>query len=61
MNVFWMILKYSVDESQKTHSFYIINTNRLMLFREIIAVYSKTHIKHLDLIQCLFDVKADGS
>jgi hypothetical protein len=45
MNIFRIILKYSVDAS---HRFYVMKTNRLKLFREVIAVYSETHIKHVD-------------
>jgi hypothetical protein len=40
----------SVYASQKTHCSFITKTNRLMLFREIIAVYCERHAKHINIL-----------
>jgi hypothetical protein len=36
--------------SQETHYISATETNRLMLFREIIAVYCEDHMEHTDTI-----------
>jgi hypothetical protein len=41
-----LIFKYSVSTSQQAHCVYIIKTIRLMLFRQIDAVYCDYHTKH---------------
>jgi hypothetical protein len=40
----------SVRTSQETHSVSIATTNRLMLFREIIAVYCENHTEHINTL-----------
>jgi hypothetical protein len=42
-----LTLKNSVPTSQKTDSVSITKTNMLMLFWEIIAVYSSSNTKHI--------------
>jgi hypothetical protein len=42
--------KNSVSTAQKTHSMAITETNRLMLFREIIAVYCENHTVHTNAL-----------
>jgi hypothetical protein len=43
-----MIFKNSVRTAKKTQVFTITKTNLLMLFKEIIAVYSENHTKHIN-------------
>jgi hypothetical protein len=38
----------SVRTSRKTHYVSATNPNRLMLFREIIAVYCENHMEHIN-------------
>jgi len=42
----FIIFKDPVRTGQWTHSVSVIQTSQLMLYREIIAVYSETHTKH---------------
>jgi hypothetical protein len=42
------LLKNPVRTSRETHYFSITKTNRLMLFREIMEVYSQNHAKHVN-------------
>jgi hypothetical protein len=46
------ISKYAnpVPTAQKTHSMAITKPNRLMLFREIIAVYCENHMEHINTL-----------
>jgi hypothetical protein len=46
MDFIYVIYQYSDPISRKTHRVSITNTNQLMLFREIIAVYCENHTKH---------------
>jgi hypothetical protein len=45
-----MVLKNSVRTSQETHYVSTTKTNRLMLFREIIAVYCENRTEHTDTL-----------
>jgi hypothetical protein len=47
----------TVRSSKKTH-FTITKINRLMLFKEIIPVYTKNHVKHINI--ALLIVNIDG-
>ena len=47
------MLRNSFDTSQKTHRVPDAKMNSLMLFREIIAVYSKNVIKHIIRTNCI--------
>ena len=40
----------SVHTAQKTHSVLVIKTSQLMLYREIIAVCSQIHTKHINTL-----------
>jgi hypothetical protein len=40
----------SVRTSQEAHSVSITTTNRLMLFRETIAVYCENHTEHINTL-----------
>jgi hypothetical protein len=56
---------YSVRTAQKTHSVSVIKINQLMLYREIIAVCSEIHTKHINTL-CgqnveLWNVKLGGT
>jgi hypothetical protein len=42
--------KNSVRTSQETHAVSITTTNRLTLFREIIAVYCENHMDHRNTV-----------
>jgi hypothetical protein len=42
--------KHSVRTSQETHSISITTTNRLMLFRETVAVYCENHTEHTNTL-----------
>jgi hypothetical protein len=46
MNSFKMIYKKSVRTSQETHYVSVTKSNRLMLFRETVAVYCENHTEH---------------
>jgi hypothetical protein len=54
-----MLFKYSVRTSKRTPHFTITEINWLMLFKEIIAVYSENHAKPINT-KCS-TVRADGS
>jgi hypothetical protein len=41
-----MIYKISLHTSQETHYVSATKTNRLMLFRETVAVYCENHMEH---------------
>jgi broad-specificity NMP kinase len=45
------IYKNSVRTSQETHYVSTTEPNRLMLFREIIAVYCESHVKHTNTLR----------
>jgi hypothetical protein len=56
--------KDSVRTSQETHYVSATKTNRLMLFRETVAVYCENHTEHIYTLwaECRgFNVKADGT
>jgi hypothetical protein len=55
-----MLLKNSVRTSKRTPQFTITKIDWLMLFKEIIAVYSENHAKLIQTAALLTD-KADGS
>ena len=42
--------KYPVHTAQYTHSFSVIKTSQLMLYREIITVCSEIHTKHINTL-----------
>jgi actin-related protein len=44
------IYKNSVRTSQETHHLSATETNRLMLFRETVAVYCENHTEHTDTL-----------
>jgi hypothetical protein len=46
-----IIFKYSVRTAKKTQHFTIKKINRLTLFKEIIAVYSENHTKHINTLR----------
>jgi hypothetical protein len=56
-----MLFKISVRTSKRTPHFTITKINWLMLFKEIIAVYSEEHTKPINTNSALLTVKADGS
>jgi hypothetical protein len=60
-----MKYKASVPTSQRTPSVYITNTSQLMLYREIIAVFSEIHTKHINTMcgqnEETLNVTADGT
>jgi hypothetical protein len=45
-----IIFKNSVNISQETHYVSATKPNRLMLFREIIAVYCENHMGHINTL-----------
>jgi len=45
-----IILKDSVRTAQQTHSISVIQTSQLMLYREIIAVCTEIHTKHINAL-----------
>ena len=53
----WIILKYPVRTAQSTHFISVIQTRQLMLYREIIAVCSQIHIKHITQITFKYPVR----
>jgi hypothetical protein len=42
--------KYSVRTSEKTHYVSATETNRLMLFRETVAVFSENRVEHTNTL-----------
>ena len=57
--------KYPVRTAQGTHSISVIKISQLMVYREIIAVCSQIHTKHINTL-CgqnveLLDVKPGGT
>jgi hypothetical protein len=55
-----MLFKNSVRTSKRTPYFTITKINWVMLFKEIIAVYSENHAKPIQNA-ALLTVRADGS
>jgi hypothetical protein len=55
-----MLFKTPVRTSKRTPHFTITKINWLMLFKEIIAVYSQNHAKPININAALLTVKADG-
>ena len=49
-NVELLNVKCPVRTAQKTHSVSVIQTSQLMLYREIIAVCSQIHTKHINTL-----------
>jgi hypothetical protein len=45
-----MLYKNSVHTSQETHYVSATKPNRLMLFRETVAVYCENHTEHTDTL-----------
>jgi hypothetical protein len=43
-----VVFKDSIHAAEETHSISVIQTNLLMLYREIIAVCSEIHTKHIN-------------
>jgi hypothetical protein len=56
-----MIFKNVVRTAKKTPHFTITKINRLTLFKEIIAVYSENHTKHMNTKFKLLIIKAGGT
>jgi hypothetical protein len=56
-----MLFKNSVRTSKRTPNFTITKIKLLMLFKEIITVYSENHAKPINKNAALLTVKADGS
>jgi hypothetical protein len=54
-----MLFEYSVLTSKRTPHFTITKMKLLMLFKEIIAVYSEKYTKAINT-KCSITVKADG-
>ena len=54
MTTSWFFLStLNYDARSTTHQFYsvsVIQTSQLMLYREIIAVYSEIHTKHINAV-----------
>jgi len=48
--VYWSTFKDQFRTAQKTLSDSVIKTSQLMLFREIIAVFSQIHTKHINTL-----------
>jgi hypothetical protein len=48
--LFYIVYKNSVRTSQETHYVSATRTNRSMLFRETIAVYSENHTEHINTL-----------
>jgi hypothetical protein len=42
--------KNSVPTSQETHHISATKPNRLMMFRETVAVYSENHMEHINAL-----------
>jgi hypothetical protein len=45
-----ILVKHSLPNSQKTHCVCDVNTFQLMLYREIVAVCSEIHTKHINTL-----------
>ena len=45
-----IIFKHPVRTAQQTHSVSVIQASQLMLYREIIAVCSEIHTKHINTL-----------
>ena len=45
-----IVYKDPVRTAQETHSVSVIKTSQLMLYKEIIAVYSQIHTKHINTL-----------
>jgi hypothetical protein len=56
-----MLFKNSARTSKRTPHFTITKINWLMLFKEVIAVYSDNHTKPINKNTALMTVQADGS
>jgi hypothetical protein len=50
-NIFYIIYINSVRTSQETHYVPATKPNRLMLFRETVAVYCENHTEHTDTLR----------
>jgi hypothetical protein len=50
MNFFTILYNNSVRTSQETHHITAAKPNRLMLFKEIIAIYCENHTKHTNTL-----------
>ena len=50
LNVKLAVYKDPVRTAQETHSISVIKTSQLMLYREIIAVCSQIHTKHINTL-----------
>ena len=50
LNVKLAVYKDPVRTAQKTHPVWVIKTSQLMLYREIIAVCSQIHTKHINTL-----------
>ena len=50
LNVKLAVYKDPVRTAQQTHSVSVIKTSQLMLYREIIAVCSQIHTKHINTL-----------
>ena len=46
----WLVFKNPDRKSQQTHSVSVIKTSQLMLYREIMAVCSEIHTKHINTV-----------
>jgi hypothetical protein len=61
----YLIKEKSVRTSQETHDVPATKTNRLMLFRETVAVCCENHMEHTNTLCVqnveLFNVKVDGT
>jgi hypothetical protein len=47
---FLLYIQVSVRTSQETHYVFATKPNRLMLFRETVAVYCENHTEHTDTL-----------
>jgi hypothetical protein len=56
-----LVFNNSVCTAKKTLHFTITRINWLMLFKEIIAVYSENHMKPINTIEELLIVEAGGT
>jgi hypothetical protein len=52
---FYLTFRNSVHVSQKTNCIYIMMTNLLMLFRELIHTYSENHTNHINMLGKMYD------
>jgi hypothetical protein len=57
----YILFKNSARTSKRTPNFTITKINWLMLFKEIIVVYSENHTKPINTNSTLLTVEADGS